>query len=889
MSHDERSREQSRDRQSSTPASRSQPSISPGKRTLTMSQGPRSVSVQTPVQMTPDPAAGEKRMVHAALTEQWMDVSMRPDLHSAPVQMQGRSEQSARNVQRLAAQGVSSGATVLPHLDQIQRSFGHHEVSGIKAHVGGPAAQASEAMGAQAYATGDDVAFSGTPDLHTAAHEAAHIVQQRGGVQLKGGVGAPGDRYEQHADAVADRVVQGRSAADLLDHINPTTTPAATPAASGSAGVQQNVVQMDIKSDLRSAMKGWGTDEDAIYDRLRRATLPELKAVVADAALMAELRGDLSHGEMTRVLDLVRAPLPDKLRLAMEGWGTDEEYIHRSLATATAAELQAVANDATLVNQLEGELSGEELRSVFNRLNLPLSRKLEYAIRGWGTDENYVFNSVQTAPIAEVMAVARDTGLVSRIDGDFSGAELNRWRGMLARRIYVDGGDANLAFSMCMGSEARRNARLAWIGDLTVQRAVLDFVILNSTGGNAVIQAFQSYWGVATTTAAGATSWPPATITHIHIQMKLLPDQDTRSGVWRELQLTSDPDLISRAAWNGRAFIVGSRASTASTMPAGHGTKLSAAAAAGDTTLQVTEPARFAVGDTIALDRQGRNRDAGVITAIAGSQYTIDTALTHAHRVNEDVTPDDDTATRSVNWLSATVRHEIAHAVETELGGVTGFTVGLGGWWTGNSFDTWAAAMGSPWTTSDGSAISDADKAEIKNTIDDAVKNRKGSLFTLGLPPTHAIEKYKAKQVPVIVAAEACLSAGDGFYRNANNIYAASGKRFSVSWWYKKYMYHNEDVVSQRVADYGLYAPAEFFAEAYTVYYEEAGKPGVTEADHGRLIRNGTWRSWIRDNIHNRGQAPAGTGAGGGSSPGSEGGAVASGASYGRAAGNPGP
>ena len=30
-------------------------------------------------------------------------------------------------------------------------------------------------------------------------------------------------------------------------------------------------------------------------------------------------------------------------------------------------------------------------------------------------------------------------------------------------------------------------------------------------------------------------------------QLKLLPDQDTRSRVWRELQLTSDPSLISRA------------------------------------------------------------------------------------------------------------------------------------------------------------------------------------------------------------------------------------------------------------------------------------------------------------------------------------------------------
>lgn len=83
----------------------------------------------------------------------------------------------------------------------------------MNAHVGGQAAAATESMGAQAFATGDQVAFRGAPSLHLAAHEAAHVVQQRAGVQLAGGVGREGDPYEQHADQVADLVVQGKSAA----------------------------------------------------------------------------------------------------------------------------------------------------------------------------------------------------------------------------------------------------------------------------------------------------------------------------------------------------------------------------------------------------------------------------------------------------------------------------------------------------------------------------------------------------------------------------------------------------------------------------------------------------------------------------------------------------
>jgi outer membrane protein OmpA-like peptidoglycan-associated protein len=115
-----------------------------------------------------------------------------------------------------ATAGVAGAGESLPHLDPIQRSFGAHDVTHVHAHVGGAAATASAALGAEAYATGDQVAFAAPPSLHTAAHEAAHVVQQRAGVSLKGGLGEAGDVHEQHADAVADAVVRGESAEALL-------------------------------------------------------------------------------------------------------------------------------------------------------------------------------------------------------------------------------------------------------------------------------------------------------------------------------------------------------------------------------------------------------------------------------------------------------------------------------------------------------------------------------------------------------------------------------------------------------------------------------------------------------------------------------------------------
>lgn len=133
-----------------------------------------------------------------------------------------------------AEQGVAGATSSLPHLDAIQRSFGAFDVGDIKTRQGGAAADASNAMGADAYASGDRIGFRDAPDLHTAAHEAAHVVQQRAGVQLYGGVGKEDDAYERHADAVADKVVAGEPADYLLAQMASPGAAKAAPA----AGVQ---------------------------------------------------------------------------------------------------------------------------------------------------------------------------------------------------------------------------------------------------------------------------------------------------------------------------------------------------------------------------------------------------------------------------------------------------------------------------------------------------------------------------------------------------------------------------------------------------------------------------------------------------------------------------
>ncbi len=163
-------------------------------------------------------------------------------LFGRPVQRRGQpSDAEPAQIHAAAARGTATPATALPFADRIQAAFGpRHPVASIQAHVGGAASESAGAMGASAYATGNHVVFANAPDLHTAAHEAAHAVQQAHGVNLYGGVGQAGDAHERHADAVADAVVTGRSAAPLLDQYS-------AGAFGGGSGVQHQAVQRAIQ------------------------------------------------------------------------------------------------------------------------------------------------------------------------------------------------------------------------------------------------------------------------------------------------------------------------------------------------------------------------------------------------------------------------------------------------------------------------------------------------------------------------------------------------------------------------------------------------------------------------------------------------------------------
>lgn len=176
-------------------------------------------------------------------------------LPGGAVQLRARLSQHRRaeEVHRVAESGLAGTASKLPHAEKIQEAFGHHDLSGVSAHVDGAASEASERLGAHGYASGSSVAFAGSPDLFTAAHEAAHVIQQRGGVALSDGVGRGGDIYERHADEVAGLVVRGQSAEATLDRMVGAGRAASTSVGAPSSATGGAVQALQFKKSRAEA------------------------------------------------------------------------------------------------------------------------------------------------------------------------------------------------------------------------------------------------------------------------------------------------------------------------------------------------------------------------------------------------------------------------------------------------------------------------------------------------------------------------------------------------------------------------------------------------------------------------------------------------------------
>lgn len=194
------------------------------------------------------------------------------------------SAATERSLFEIATSGVEGPSEPYPFLDQIQASFGPHDLSGLRAHTDHRAAEASRKLGGVAYTFGERVAFDGPPTLHTAAHEATHFLQQRAGFKAKGGIDVPGDRHESQANDVAAAVVAGRPVGHMLAFVG-----------SGGGGAQASVQRQTAPPGTTSAAGPTATPAppaNAAPDAAppsRQASWPQVSAAADQQKAKAEL------------------------------------------------------------------------------------------------------------------------------------------------------------------------------------------------------------------------------------------------------------------------------------------------------------------------------------------------------------------------------------------------------------------------------------------------------------------------------------------------------------------------------------------------------------------------------------------------------------------------
>jgi hypothetical protein len=242
--------------------------LAPGKRTLTQAlEAPRRAhgfptdAVQRRLRNAP--STGADPLDAAPIADGLAAAFLAP---RAPVQARAGSlaDTEPQQIHAAAERGTATPSTSLPYRAELESSLGH-DLTGVQAHVGGAAETAAADMGAEAFATGDHVVLPANPSLHTVAHEVAHVVQQRDGVQLKGGVGEVGDAYERQADEVADRVVK-------RERIAP----------SGNAGSQAATDSVQLKAE--------GSATSTVPD----GGLPDSEAAIAGEGAEGEGGGGVS-------------------------------------------------------------------------------------------------------------------------------------------------------------------------------------------------------------------------------------------------------------------------------------------------------------------------------------------------------------------------------------------------------------------------------------------------------------------------------------------------------------------------------------------------------------------------------------------------------------------
>lgn len=304
----------------------------------------------------------------------------------------------------------------LPGLPKLQTLFGHHDLSSVRYVGGGRGAAVADAAGTTALATGGLV-VSGSDSPGVVAHEAAHVVLQRGGV-------TGGPDAERRADAVAAGVEGGQNVQAMLDEV----------AAPGAANAPMRSVDPMKK-------KGAPVDVSTLSPR---AVLMALDTVSRYGEPSMAGDTEYEHGDTAAL----------EARRTASGFGATESHDLNDLLTHGNAGVEAVAANRHLAVSLPG------FQAIYQQLR---SDK-----RVVGLDEWVIMNSVYLDMIHRGTPEEARNGAEQLLDAL---NELRSLKTMLARLGPTDTLDAREAAIAGTTQTADGTARND-AGDVTAQLEV---------------------------------------------------------------------------------------------------------------------------------------------------------------------------------------------------------------------------------------------------------------------------------------------------------------------------------------------------------------------------------------------------------------------------------
>ncbi|WP_163992362.1 annexin [Pyxidicoccus caerfyrddinensis] len=181
-----------------------------------------------------------------------------------------------------------------------------------------------------------------------------------------------------------------------------------------------------IKDGLREDIRGAGTDEDRIFQRLEKAT-PEQRAILLqDPKLLKGLKDDLSKEDYARAMGLLQGNSAQadaaRIRGALDGlFGADEDAVRGVLEGKTPEQVEAIKAEyqKQTGKSLEREIrgwDGADKDVTLRLLNPPKegdtkaqaeasAERIHLAIDGAGTDEDALRNELGNKSKAEIDAI----------------------------------------------------------------------------------------------------------------------------------------------------------------------------------------------------------------------------------------------------------------------------------------------------------------------------------------------------------------------------------------------------------------------------------------------------------------------------------------------------